>query len=407
MTNALDYLDWRGDLSFERSPFCEVDLFILSQICSVNFEGIVPRDGGEISLKEAAEKYFALHGSTADSLGVLQSPYVLPMLEKLPETVRFADLRLCFAYNNVDFGNEEQCTALTILVPDGTVNVVFRGTDDTLIGWKEDFNMAFTPIVPAQTEALSYLETVADILSCPLRVGGHSKGGNLAVYASAFCRKRTQDRIKEILNNDGPGHDLSVIRSEGYQRVKERILTILPKSSVIGMLLEHDDRYRVVDSDARGLFQHNPYSWQTRENDFAYLPRTTASSERLNESIREWLTGMDAQKRKFMTDTVFDVLGAGDARTVNEIRHNPHALAPMFSALMKLSPEDRRVMTELLLQFARTAKAQYGQLAADTIQPIRNFWDASRDEGAEKWNALRGMMDMIREQFGETEDGKR
>ena len=396
MPNMLDYMAENGDKSFRELPFGPVDGLVFAQLSYCDYQAA----NGELpaSLQEIRPN---VQGGV--------KPEDAALLNAAARNSRYADV---VAYRFVSRFDEEiplQFAAVTFLLPDGSAYISFRGTDSTLAGWKEDFNLAFMTPVPAQTEALRYLETVADILSCPLRVGGHSKGGNLAVYASAFCRERTQERILEIFNNDGPGHDLTTIRSEGYQRVLGRMTTILPKSSVIGMLLEHGERYRVVDSDARGLFQHNPYSWQTRGSDFAYLPRTTAYSERLNESIREWLTGMDAQKRKFLTDTVFDVLSASDARTLGELRHNPHVLTPIFAALMKLNPEDRRAMTELLFQFAKTAASQYGQLAADTIQPFRNFRDVSRDEnagGAEKWNALKGVMDMIRERFVDTEDGK-
>lgn len=150
--------------------------------------------------------------------------------------------------------------------------------------------------VPAQLEAVRYLKQVADVLACPLRVGGHSKGGNLAVYAAAFVGEDVQERILNVFNNDGPGHDLATLESAGYRRIEKKLQTFIPKSSIIGMLLEHGDDYRIVDSDAHGLWQHNPYSWQLNGEDFVYLQHTTASSDRMNESIRQWLNHMDVEK---------------------------------------------------------------------------------------------------------------
>lgn len=320
MTNALDYLDWRGDLSFERSPFCEVDLFILSQICSLNFEGIVPGDAEEIPLKEAAEKYFALHGSATDSLGVLQSPYVLPMLKKLPETMRFADLRLCFAYKNVDFGKVEQCTALTILAPDGTVNVVFRGTDDTLIGWKEDFNMATKSVVPAQKDAQAYLRRVALAKKGKIRICGHSKGGNLAVYAAASVPKRIRNRILSVCSFDGPGFRPEFFETRGYRDILDRTMLIRSQNALVGTLLEAPGTEVTVHSNKQGPLAHDGFSWEVKGTAFVREKGLSDTSLRFKQAMDETLSSMsDAEKQAFV-DELFNTLMSGGADTVRDLK---------------------------------------------------------------------------------------
>ena len=150
-----------------------------------------------------------------------------------------------------------------MLLPDGSAYVAFRGTDDTIVGWKEDFNMAFTPEIPAQRYAADYLQQAAAALAFrPLLVGGHSKGGNLAVYAAVFCGEAIQKQIRAVYNNDGPGFYASLLELPEHRRIAGKITTLLPESSVVGMLLEHEEAYQVVRSTQIRLMQHDGFSWQ-------------------------------------------------------------------------------------------------------------------------------------------------
>lgn len=395
MPNALDYVREYGLVPFAEMPFGAVDNLVFAQLSYSHYEDAAPTS--PLPLRLAGRR---IRGGA--------QPLDRALLDETAASVRFSG---CMAFRFESRFDEErlmQFAAVTFLLPDGTAYVSFRGTDSTLVGWEEDFNLAFESPVPAQSEAVRYLNEIADILACPIRVGGHSKGGNLAVYAAAFCRADVQRRIIAVYNNDGPGHDLKTVRSAQYGRIEAKIQTYIPKSSIIGMLLEHSESYRVVDSDARGLFQHNPYTWQTRGPDFEYLPKMTAVSSTLNESIREWLTGMDTEKRRFLTRTVFDVLGAGNAQTLSELRGDTRALGPVLAAAIALPPEDRKKIVELMTQFLKTAAQQYGNLARDSITPVRELLDEIRDDakpGLDRLIALRNLAENAVERIGEIASG--
>ena len=206
MTTIFDYVDWRGDLTFARSELNEVDALILSMISYVDFADIISSDQNDqpITLLEAARKYVRLHRGKPQKLGLILPPEVISIMAKAAKSRRFGGLLMSAYVNHVDSENETQFSAVTFSFGQNWNFVAFRGTDDTLIGWKEDFNMCFMHPVPAQLEALSYLERIAEKRSGQLFAGGHSKGGNLAVYASVCASPAVKERIVTVFNNDGP-----------------------------------------------------------------------------------------------------------------------------------------------------------------------------------------------------------
>ena len=349
-------------------PFGAVDNLIFAELSYCDFSNAAAQMPGRLS---------ALRAHLAG--GVKQPDDEL--LNRLSTSARYGDVVAYHFVDQFDPVQTLQFAADTLLLPDGTAYVSFRGTDSTLVGWKEDFNLAFATPVPAQLEAVRYLKQVEVVLACPLRVGGHSKGGNLAVYAAAFVGEDVQERILNVFNNDGPGHDLATLESAGYRRIEKKLQTFIPKSSIIGMLLEHGDDYRIVDSDAHGLWQHNPYSWQLNGEDFVYLQHTTASSDRMNESIRQWLNHMDVEKRRRFTDTVYEVLSASEVRSVGQLISDFRSSLPSIIAATKnLDPEEKHMLAELATQFVRVASVQYGQLAREQLGTARAYMSALREK---------------------------
>ena len=258
MANLMDYLDWRGDLTLEQSPFNEVDNLILSELSFVDFQEIVPSPGSgkSVELRYAAESFFSRfqEGEKID-MGVLVPDEIPNMLRRMADSRRFGEMRLNCFVDWLDVGKGEQFAALTIETGDGRLYLSFRGTDDTLAGWREDFELACMPEVPAQKKALQYVEEVArQFPRKKLRLGGHSKGGNLAVYAGVFCPAAVQRRIAAVWSNDGPGFHTDLLDLPQHRRIAERIYSIVPKSSVVGMLLEHEEDYTVVAKFVDALF---------------------------------------------------------------------------------------------------------------------------------------------------------
>ena len=274
MSNIFDYLAWRGDLSFGNAPLCPVDALIFSMLPYIRLEDFVPPSARDepVRLADAASAYFANPPKKVN-------PDVnhAKLLQLLAEAPRFAPLRLLAAQKEVDRESVMQFAAITVLLPGQNLFVAFEGTDDTLIGWQEDFRMSYECPVPAQLRARSYLRAVA--AAHPLRrifVGGHSKGGNLAMYAAVHSGPEVRYRIRAVYNNDGPGFCDDTLSSTEYAEMRERIHTYLPQSSIVGVLLEHDESYKIVKSEAKGLAQHDPYTWQIRGNDFEYTAERTA-----------------------------------------------------------------------------------------------------------------------------------
>jgi hypothetical protein len=322
MANVFDYLSWRGDLTFRQSPFNPVDNIILTHVSYLPLDNIVPgiEEDKTITIIEAAEAFGKAVLKNPDAFEpFLVSKQDPDFLEALSASARFGDMDLAGFVNQIDPDQEKQFAALTILTGDGSSFVTYRGTDNSLVGWKEDLNMAFTAEVPAQREAVGYLERAAKKFSGPLRVGGHSKGGNLAVYAASFCSRRVRKRIFEIYCNDAPGFSSRVISSEGYRAIQEKIISFVPESSVVGMLFEHGEEYTVVKSSRTGILQHDIYSWEVAYNDVVRLDRVDNQSRFIDKTLKEWIAGLDKEQRQGFVEALYTTLSSTAASSIPEL----------------------------------------------------------------------------------------
>ena len=353
MANLLDYLNWRGDLTLEQSPFNEVDNLILAELSFVDFKDIIPApgEGKSVPLHQAAESFFARfpEGEKID-MGVLVPSAIPEMLRKMADVPRFRDMKLNCFVDRLDVGKGEQFAALAIETGDGLMYLSFRGTDDTLAGWKEDFELACMPEVPAQKKAVDYVKDVAkQFPRKKLRLGGHSKGGNLAVYAGVFCPVSVQRRIAAIWSNDGPGFHEDLLDLPEHQRVAERIYSIVPKSSVVGMLLEHEEDYTVVDSDQLGFLQHDGFSWQVLGGQFIKLRQVTRQAHLSDQELRSWVHGLSVEQREKFVSAMFDVLSATGAVTLTDLKDDSFkAVGAMVKAMKDLDKETRDGLWDFL-----------------------------------------------------------
>ena len=266
ITTVFDYLDWRGDISFSQMPLCEVDSLIFSLLSYIDFDGIVPspKEIKRINLLAAAKKFIKKYKDEGKpDIGFIIPKDVVVLLAKAAKTKRFGEVWLSSYENKICDGEEKQFSALTFIFKNTegaeALFVAFRGTDDTIVGWKENFNMSFMQPVPSQLEAVEYLSAVAANAFGEITLGGHSKGGNLSVYAAVSAPERVKERINEVYNLDGPGFNIDFLASEEYRGMRDRIRTIVPHSSIVGMLLEHEESYEVISSSQTGLLQHNGF----------------------------------------------------------------------------------------------------------------------------------------------------
>ena len=361
MANAIDYIDWRGDLCFDVSPLHEAHNLLLCRLTSLDFTGIVPVDG-EMPLAEAARLYFERYGDEDRRLGVLLAPGSVTMVKRMLQSARFSRLVLADYENRVDERRELQFCAVTVLVPDSTAFVAFRGTDDTLVAWKEDFYMGSMRTVPAQEEAAAYLCRAAWRYEQPLRVGGHSKGGNLSVYAAMSAPEEVQARLLDVYNNDGPGFRDSVGGTEGYRRIKERIHTILPQYSLVGVLLKTDDDFEIVESCETGISAHNGFTWQVKGRRFVRCADFPFRTRVFSEAMRGWTEDLSYDERRELTNLFFGALESTGARTLTDLTAQKLRKAAAVTREL-LSREENRAMLadkfELLLrEYIASAKKE-------------------------------------------------
>ena len=389
MANLLDYLDWRGDLTLEQAPFNEVDNLILAELSFVDFKDIVPGpgEGESIVLREAAEAFFAKfpQGEKID-MGVLVPGAIPEMLRKMADSRRFGDMKLNCFVDHLDVGKGEQFAALAIETGDKTLYLSFRGTDDTLAGWKEDFELACMPEVPAQKKAVAYTWSVAKQFPRKrLRLGGHSKGGNLAVYAGVFCPENVQKRIIAVWSNDGPGFHNDLLDLPEHRRVAERIYSIVPKSSVVGMLLEHEEDYTVVDSDQLGFMQHDGFSWQVMGDHFITLRQVTQQAHLSDQELRKWVHGLSVEQRETFVNAMFDVLTASGAVTLTDLKDDSFkAVGAMIRAMKDLDKETRDGLWDFLaILFKSNLRMVLEGIQEETEKKRSTRWKLGRKKEAE------------------------
>jgi len=370
MANLIDYLDWRGDLAFGQSPFNEVDNVILAQLSYVNMDGIVPlkESGGEVALAEAARRYFEQHDEERiRSFGYMQRNAAL-LFKKCAATARFADVRLSRYENQIDWDLAKQFAALHFRLPDGTVYVAFRGTDDTIIGWKENFHMSFQDVIPAQLEAVRYLEETAGNLHAPLRLGGHSKGGNLAVYAAVMCDPSIQNRIVEVYNNDGPGFASHILEHEAYRRMRGKIRTIVPRLSVVGMLLEHEEPQVVVRSSQMFLLQHDPLSWEVLGSRFVRAEQVAKESRMIEAAIRSWLQQLSPAERKQFVDNLFAIFEKANIRSVHDLTRAKWRNVIQMVRMLNQSEEHKVVLARSLKVLFQEGRRAFWSMRRERIK---------------------------------------
>ncbi|MDY4965029.1 MAG: Mbeg1-like protein [Dysosmobacter sp.] len=345
MANILDYLNWRGDLTLAQSPFNEVDNLILAELSFVNFTGIVPGPGeGEgVPLHAAAEAFFRSHEGGDMGMGVLVPDEIPTLLRKMAECPRFREMKVnCFC-DHLDVRKAEQFAAVTVELGDGSIYLSFRGTDDTIAGWKEDFLLGCQPEVPAQKKAVAYVKAVAaQYPRRKLMLGGHSKGGNLAVYGGVFVPLAIQRRISAVWSNDGPGFYGAVLETPQHARLEGRVHSIVPKSSVVGMLLEHEESYTVVDSDQVGLWQHDGFSWQVLGTGFVTLREVSRQGRRNDLALKEWVRRLPVDQREKFVDGLFEVLTASGATTLTDLKEDGFRAAGAMVRAMKDMEKDTR-----------------------------------------------------------------
>ncbi|MDQ0221599.1 DUF2974 domain-containing protein [Streptococcus moroccensis] len=349
MSNLIQYVHETAHLNFYDLEPNEVDALVLTELSYLPFEDIVSPDFTKVRLFEVTERYFTKHGNKPTSVIVHQNR--LNLLKAVAQSKRYKNIKVLAYRNEYDLDLQKQFAAVTFEWRPRHYHVAFRGTDDTIIGWKEDFHLTYMKTIPAQESALSYLQTVINHLSGQFSLSGHSKGGNLAVFAGSQIDEASRNNIESILTFDSPGLNQTILNTEGFLAQAEKIQTYVPQDSIIGMLLEMPTDAIIVKSKATGILQHDTFSWVIRGEQFETVPALTASSLQTKQAIKEWTDQLSEEDLKEFFDTFFGLfLDAGFERIGTFDLENRQRFQTLLANQKGLPIEQKELMDRLSKQ---------------------------------------------------------
>lgn len=379
MGNIITYVRENGHLAFDELGFGEVDSLVLSQLSYLDFsccaQAVQPF---AITIARLRQSGFQ---SDCPSNRV-EADRCRELFEAMESSRRYRDIGVDFYVNRIDPQAEMQFSAVTFRLSPRLHYIAFRGTDSTVIGWKEDLNMSYQEDIPAQRAAVRYYEDIASRMRSNYMLGGHSKGGNLAVYAAANAQQKFQQHVALIYEHDSPGFREGVLQRPGFQRIRRRIYKTVPESAVVGLLLAEHEKYTVVGSTAVAILQHDPFTWKVEGRDFVALPETDMLSRAADSTLTHWLSVTDDETRKAFVDALFGVIGATGASTIPELTENLARNAVSVAAAIRgLDPDVRRMMLRSLHSLIRA-----------TGRGVRETLD-------ERWMRIR---DSLEEQLAQT-----
>ena len=347
MANIFDYLtDVQYD-SFYDLPLNELDILAFTELTYLPFDNLLEQPVNRLS--DVATR-------VPRETNMLTNKERLQLLDQLSQHKRFKNSKLSNFVNEVDTEQQKQFAAMTYRLDLDTYLIVFRGTDDSIIGWKEDFHMTYMKEIPAQKHALEYLEEFfTQHPKQKVILAGHSKGGNLAVYAASQIRPELQDNISAVYTYDAPGLQAHLTETTGYQDVIPKIHRFVPQGSVIGMMLEVPDTPIVVKSTALGgIAQHSTFSWQTEDNHFVQLEEISSESLQIKDTLKEWVDSVPDEKLELYFDLFFGTILESGISSINELssKNAIDHVRQLVSQAQTLEPEQVEILknlTQLLL----------------------------------------------------------
>lgn len=347
MNTILDYLEWRGDLSFNERPFNEIDNLIFSELAYFQFSDVMePEETITISDVFSRNK---IKPSKHD----YSSNDPLPLLEACSKSVRFSNVSVTNFVEIMDTKREIQFSATTFIYAKDQIYVAYRGTDSNIVGWREDFNLSFLAECPAQAEAVNYLHKVLKSFSSSIIVGGHSKGGNLAIYASIFCKPKEQNRITSIYSNDGPGFNEYISSDKRYKAILPKVNLIIPEASIIGILFSNKEDKKIVKSTANGGHQHNPYTWVVKRDSFEEADKQASSSVLLDSTMELWLKSLTDKQKKIFVNSLFNSIEASGATTLAQINDQKWvSYNAIIKALKEMDSESKDCISNSIKKLA-------------------------------------------------------
>lgn len=375
MATINGYLDYNKNRSFKDFAFNEADILCLNELGYFCFEELDASIdfSKEVNLHEALMPYVT--GEKPFNHSFLVTEERVKLLQKVVASKRFVNLNLSDYVNDVDAEYERQFSAMVFTLPEiNHHQLVFRGTDDTMIGWKEDFKLTYVQEIPAHRAAVAYLENYLEKYAGKVTISGHSKGGNLALYAVAHVNDLLREQIEKVYMLDAPGLQEKGLKSDGYKAIRERVTVIRPEESIVGIMLYNDIEPIVVKSNASGIMQHALTSWQFNEEtgELILAERQTDLSQNLEKTFKQWMKELSSQELKILFDILFDTLMSSGIHSINDVtidREFGAKLATSIASFYSIGTEKKLLLAKsakLFLQ-AFVGHSRLGNFSRDKI----------------------------------------
>ena len=356
--NMLDYIKEFGHVSFEERAFSEIDALVLTELEYLPLEKVVPSDeNGEnfVTVKEIAEYMQEHKQELFDENPMMITEERHEVSQVIADAPRFQSLKFFGVVSEWDKDTTKQFAAVTVEVEPSVRLVVFRGTDEMLIGWKEDFLMTYSPLVAAQTDAKEYLAKQASLWGGDLMISGHSKGGNLAIYAAATQKEDVQLRIVDIFCFDSPGLYRSVLETKGYQNIVPLAMRYIPQDSLVGLMLESEVPYVIVKSNATGAMQHSAMTWEIEDGQFIKMEKLTKNSQLNDQTFKKWTESVSDEELELFWNVFFELLFSVGIDTVNDLYGQfMHYVQEFLKAAGNMDEEKRELLTRIALLLVST-----------------------------------------------------
>ena len=358
MKNMLDYIKEFGHVSFEERAFSEIDALVLTELEYLPLEKVVPSDeNGEnfVTVKEIAEYMQEHKQELFDENPMMITEERHEVSQVIADVPRFQSLKFFGVVSEWDKDTTKQFAAVTVEVEPSVRLVIYRGTDETLIGWKEDFLMTYSPLVAAQTDAKEYLAKQASLWDGDLMISGHSKGGNLAIYAAATQVEDVQLRIVDIFCFDSPGLYRSVLETKGYQNIVPLAMRYIPQDSLVGLMLESEVPYVIVKSNATGAMQHSAMTWEIEDGQFIKMEKLTKNSQLNDQTFKKWTESVSDEELELFWNVFFELLFSVGIDTVNDLYGEfMHYVQEFLKAAGNMDEEKRELLTRIALLLVST-----------------------------------------------------
>lgn len=371
MCNMIDYLSWRGNLPIcSEVPFCAVDSMILARCSYLRFDliSLYP----EYSFSDALDQLSALD---PDVFFNENDPLLIECLRK---SRRFSNIPISDYTVCREPEKAEQFAAIVFHLPYNELYLSFIGTDDTLYGLREDFNLAYLPSIPSQEHGLKYVrEILAKYPSATLRLGGHSKGGNVAQFAAYHLETEERKRLISAESFDGPGFDESLTPLHEPEDLLPKLISYLPEDSIIGRMLHHRDEICIVKSRDNGISQHNLYNWEVLGDNFVSAEHFESSSDVIHDTLSELTDQCPPEQRRAFFEGLYGMIASSNTDNTGKLAKNWYRNFPeLFSSYRDIPEEDRKTALSVL---AVLQKSTFSALKNETAQQLARTKEAMRE----------------------------